>query len=74
MSTTWQEFLDTVAAAHRTPRPISVPGWIIRLLVPYLGCLMIDTSMRVSHARATAELGWTPSNPDIRTGLGLPLG
>lgn len=67
---TWQEFIDTVATAHRTPRPISVPGWVIRLQVPYLGRLMIDTSMRVSHARATAELGWTPNNPDICAGLG----
>lgn len=70
---TWQQFLDTVAVAHRTPRPISVPGRVIRLLVPYLGCLMLDTSMRVSHARATAELGWAPTRPDIRTGLGLPV-
>lgn len=69
---TWQEFLDIVAAAHHTPRPISVPGRVIRLLVPYLGCLMLDTSMKVSHARATTELGWTPTRPDIRTGLGLP--
>lgn len=69
---TWQTFLDTVAAAHRTPRPISVPGWIIRRMVPYLGCLMIDTSMRVSHARATADLGWTPSKPNIHVGLTSP--
>jgi len=67
---TWQGFIDTVAAAHGTPRPISAPGWLIRRMVPYLGCLMIDTSMRVSHARATEELGWTPSRHDIRAGLG----
>ncbi|WP_256838852.1 NAD-dependent epimerase/dehydratase family protein [Ornithinimicrobium faecis] len=70
---TWQTFLDTVAEAHHTPRPISVPGRVIRLLVPYLGCLMLDTSMCVSHARATAELGWVPAMPDIRTGLGLSV-
>lgn len=71
---TWQEFVDTVAAAHRTPRPVSTPGWFIRAMVPYLGCLMLDASMQVSHERASAELGWAPNHPDIRTGLGLTTG
>ncbi|ONI81306.1 hypothetical protein ALI144C_22570 [Actinosynnema sp. ALI-1.44] len=67
----WQEFIDTVAAAHGTPRPISAPGWLIRMMVPYLGCLLIDTTMRVSHAKATRELGWSPLVPNLRIGLGL---
>lgn len=40
-----------------------LPGWMIRLMVPYLGALMIDTSIRVSNARAVAELGWSPAYP-----------
>lgn len=68
---TWREFIDAVAEAHRTPRPLSVPGWVIRLMVPYLGSLLVDTRLRVSHAKATEELGWSPANPDLRTGLGL---
>lgn len=68
---TWREFIDAVAEAHHTPRPISVPGWLIRLMVPYLGCLLIDTRIRVSHAKATEQLGWSPTIPDLRTGLGL---
>ncbi|WP_147918426.1 NAD-dependent epimerase/dehydratase family protein [Ruania zhangjianzhongii] len=68
---TWQEFIDAVAEAHRTPRPLSVPGWVIRLMVPYLGCLLVDTRLRASHAKATEQLGWTPTIPDLRTGLGL---
>ncbi|MFC7718464.1 hypothetical protein [Nonomuraea recticatena] len=47
------------------------PRWLIRLAVPYLGCLMIDTTMRVSHAKATRELGWTPVYRNLSEGLGL---
>lgn len=68
---TWQKFIDAVAEAHDTPHPISLPGWAIRIMVPYLGALLIDTHLRVSHAKATEHLGWSPRIPDIRIGLGL---
>jgi hypothetical protein len=32
----------------------------------YLGCLMIDTSLRISHAKATRELNWMPLKPNLR--------
>ncbi|MGW4475092.1 NAD-dependent epimerase/dehydratase family protein [Nonomuraea sp. NPDC004354] len=67
----WRDFITAVARAHGTPRPLALPRWMMRLAVPYLGHLMIDTSMRVSHARATRELGWTPTYRDLRAGLGL---
>lgn len=67
----WQWFIDAVAEAHSTPRPISVPGWVIRLMVPYLGSLLVDTRLAASHAKATQQLGWSPAFPDLRTGLGL---
>ncbi|MDA3642448.1 NAD(P)-dependent oxidoreductase [Saccharopolyspora indica] len=67
----WRDFIGTVAEAHGTPRPISLPAWVFRRLVPYLGCQMIDTTLRVSHEKATRELGWTPRIPDLRSGLGL---
>ncbi|GAA3308803.1 NAD-dependent epimerase/dehydratase family protein [Nonomuraea dietziae] len=69
--TSWRTFLTAVARAHGTPRPVVTPRWLIRLAVPYLGCLMIDTTMRVSHAKATRELGWTPVYRNLREGLGL---
>ncbi|WP_113699442.1 NAD-dependent epimerase/dehydratase family protein [Nonomuraea lactucae] len=68
----WREFATLVAEAHRTPPPMSLPRWTLRLMVPYLGCLMLDTSMRISHATATRELGWAPRYPHVRAGLGLP--
>ncbi|MGW6917800.1 NAD-dependent epimerase/dehydratase family protein [Kitasatospora sp. NPDC054939] len=44
----------------RGGRQLRLPGWALRLMVPYLGPLMLETRLRVSHDRATRELGWTP--------------
>jgi hypothetical protein len=55
-------------------RPRGSPGWLIRLASPYLGALMVDTSMRVSHEKATRELGWTPTTPTYRDGIRAPSG
>lgn len=66
---TWGEFCAAVARAHRTPKPIALPGWLIRLAMPYLGCLMIDTDLRVSNALAAEELGWRPQYSSIMEGL-----
>ncbi|NRQ32187.1 NAD-dependent epimerase/dehydratase family protein [Nonomuraea sp. NN258] len=65
----WRDFMTEVARAHGTPRPVAMPRWLIRAAVPYLGCLMIDTTMRISHAKATRELGWTPAHRGVRDGL-----
>jgi len=65
----WRDFLTAVARAHGTPRPVVTPRWLIRLAVPYLGCLLIDTTLRVSHAKATRDLGWTPVCASVPDGL-----
>ncbi|MER6508738.1 NAD(P)-dependent oxidoreductase [Nonomuraea sp. NPDC001636] len=65
----WRDFLTAVARAHGTPRPVAIPRWLVRLAVPYLGCLLMDTTMRVSHAKATRDLGWTPVHPSVPDGL-----
>lgn len=62
---TWGE----VAAAARGGRALALPGWLLKLAVPYLKALMVDTSIRVSHAKASQELGWTPVYPSFREGL-----
>ncbi|WP_117210980.1 NAD-dependent epimerase/dehydratase family protein [Allorhizocola rhizosphaerae] len=49
---TWRE----MAGRHGLP----LPGRLLRAAVPYLGAAMIDTSMRVSNAKARNELGWEP--------------
>ncbi|MDX2292985.1 MULTISPECIES: NAD-dependent epimerase/dehydratase family protein [Streptomyces] len=60
---TWGEL-----AAARGSR-LRIPGPLLRLAVPYLGSLMLDTRLRVSHAKATRELGWTPRYADHREGM-----
>lgn len=66
---TWREFFTEVAQAHRTPRPIRLPAWAIRLAVPYIGALMVDTSMRISSELARTELDWRPRYPSVAAGL-----
>ncbi|MFI6299807.1 NAD-dependent epimerase/dehydratase family protein [Nonomuraea sp. NPDC050790] len=70
----WREFLFEVARAHGTPRPVVAPQWVVRLAVPYLGHLLIDTTLRVSHAKATDELGWSPSHRTLKDGLATACG
>ncbi|GAA2810273.1 NAD(P)-dependent oxidoreductase [Kitasatospora sp. CM 4170] len=65
---TWGEVAAATAAA-RDRRPLRVPGRLLRLAVPYLGTMMLDTGMRVSGAKAERELGWTPAHADHREGL-----
>ncbi|MGF0318000.1 NAD-dependent epimerase/dehydratase family protein [Nocardia fluminea] len=66
---TWREFFTEVSRTQRTPRPIRLPAWMIRLAVPYIGALMSDTSMRISSRLAHDELGWRPRYADVAAGL-----
>lgn len=56
-----------VAETFGTPRPMHLPTWVMRA-APYLH-RVVTTNMRVSNARAKAELGWTPSHADCAEGL-----
>lgn len=67
----WRDFVTAVARAHGTPRPVAVPAWLFRRMSPYLGHLMIDTTLRVSAAKAREELGWQPDHADLHIGLGI---
>lgn len=66
---TWGEMFHAHARAAGTRPPRALPGWMIRLTAPYFASLMIDTSLRVSNAKAKAELGWSPALPSYREGL-----
>ncbi len=67
--TSWREFLTTVSRAHRTPAPKSMPKWLLRRISDYLACLLIDTTLRVSNAKAAAELDWRPVHVSVPEGL-----
>ncbi|MFB7369186.1 NAD-dependent epimerase/dehydratase family protein [Streptomyces sp. NPDC056222] len=56
-----------VAAVFGTPRPMTVPAWMTRPM-SYAHTIS-TTNLRVSNARAEAELGWTPRYRDCAAGL-----
>lgn len=68
--TSWARLYSTLAEAIGAPAPFAVPGWALRLAAPYLATMVLDTSMRVSNAKARAELGWEPEHPDFTRALG----
>ena len=66
---TWQEVFTAMARAFGVPRPRRLPRWLFRLAAPYVASFVVGTSMRVSNAKATAELGWRPLYPNYRVGV-----
>jgi nucleoside-diphosphate-sugar epimerase len=66
---TWLDVIGEIARVFGVPRPMVVPGALVRLMAPYAGALMTRTSMRLSTAKAKDELGWTPSVTGYREGL-----
>lgn len=66
---TWGQMITEHARVAGTKPPRRLPDWVIRLAAPYFAALMIDTTLRVSNAKARAELGWTPTFPTYREGI-----
>ena len=67
--TTWRELIEGIALSRNAPRPIPLPGWVLRAAAPYAGKMMTGVNMHVSNAKAKRELGWTPRYPTFREGL-----
>ena len=57
----WTDVITELARAFGTPKPMTLPGALVRLVAPYVGALMTRTSMRLSTTKAKEELGWKPS-------------
>jgi nucleoside-diphosphate-sugar epimerase len=66
---TWLDVVTELARVFALPKPMVVPGALVRLMAPYAGALMTRTSMRLSTAKARDELGWKPSVTGYREGL-----
>jgi len=66
------EIAEAIAEYTGARRPVRVPGWIARLLAPYMARA---TSVRLplSNAVAKRELGWRPAYPTVREGLARML-
>ena len=65
----WDEVITGMAAAFGAPRPWVLPRWLFRLAAPYVASFVVDTLMRVSNARAKAELDCRPTYPSWREGV-----
>jgi Nucleoside-diphosphate-sugar epimerases len=59
--------VKAVAAAYRTPKPLTVPTWLT-VVAPYLH-RAATISLRVSTEKARQELGWKPTVPTVAAGL-----
>jgi nucleoside-diphosphate-sugar epimerase len=59
--------IRAIAAAFGTPKPMTVPSWMMRAL-PY-AYAALTTNMRVSNAKAKTELSWKPAYPTSADGL-----
>jgi nucleoside-diphosphate-sugar epimerase len=57
-----------VAATFATPKPMTVPLWLLRVVAPCLHVMLVS-SMCPSNAKAKRELGWTPTFPTYRDGI-----
>jgi nucleoside-diphosphate-sugar epimerase len=66
--TSFSEMIDGMAAIMGAPRPFAVPAWLIRLMLPFTARVLL-MNLRLSNARAKADLGWTPAFPSYREGL-----
>jgi nucleoside-diphosphate-sugar epimerase len=62
------EIVQALARYTGSPAPYKVPGWLPRLVSPYLA-RMTSMRMPLSNARAKAELGWQPKYPTIGDGM-----
>ena len=65
----WSEMFTAMAADFDAPAPRALPAGLIRLAAPYVATIVLDTTMRVSNAKAKSELGWKPEYPTLQEGL-----
>jgi nucleoside-diphosphate-sugar epimerase len=65
----WEEVFTAMAKAFGAPPPRRLAGWLLRLFAPYVASFVVGASMRVSNAKAKAELGWRPRFPTYNEGI-----
>jgi nucleoside-diphosphate-sugar epimerase len=66
--------VEALAEAFSLPRPIHVPGFVLRAVAPFGGTVMTKQSLRLSNAKAKALLGWRPRVPTYREGIAALVG
>ncbi|MGW4249065.1 hypothetical protein ACWELQ_42030, partial [Nocardia sp. NPDC004722] len=66
---TWGAMFDAMAQAIGARTPRRLPPRLVRMASPLAAAQMLDLSLRVSNAKARAELSWRPAYPSYREGL-----
>ncbi|WGW13642.1 NAD(P)-dependent oxidoreductase [Saxibacter everestensis] len=66
---TFRELITGIAEDRHAPRPLVLPGWLLKLAAPYGGAVLGDVSMLVSNSKAQHELGWSPRYPSFQDGI-----
>lgn len=64
----WRDFVGMLTQTFDTPKPLSLPRWLVRLAAPN-GAAFMTSRMRVSNAKAKRELGWAPGTSTYRDGI-----
>lgn len=67
------DLIRALAAAVQAPNPFVLPAAVIRPLAGGYLMSSLTGNLTISNARARAELGWVPSYPSLREGLGSPV-
>jgi nucleoside-diphosphate-sugar epimerase len=65
----WREVNEERARVLGRRAPRTIPSWLLRRVAPFGAELLTGTSMRVSNARARADLGWAPTFASYREGI-----
>lgn len=64
-----QDMIRDIAQLLGLPKPLAVPGFVVRRLVnDYLSAVLAG-NLTVSNAKARSDLGWAPAYPSIHEGL-----
>jgi len=66
------EIVETIARYTGSSSPFRVPGWLPRLLAPYMA-RVTSVRMPLSNQRAKVELGWRPRYATMKEGLAAML-
>jgi len=64
----FSEMVTELAHVAGAPRPLTVPGWLVRVAAPYMARLF-TLRLQLSNVAARRELGWAPRYASYREGL-----
>lgn len=61
--------IESLAQSIGAPTPWSIPAWLMRAVAPFAAAVCVDTTLKVSNAKAKQELTWRPRFPTYREGI-----